>query len=178
MKYLMGYPDTIKAQVQQLLDQDKLAGVLLRRYSTSHDIRTDKALYDYVLDLKNRYLRNGEPISKVAYDNRIHVIRHALGMHTAISRVQGNKLKSKHEIRVSSLFKNVPDAFLKMITVHELAHLKEKEHDKAFYKLCTYMEPQYHQYELDLRLYLTYLDASGQTLWSKQGGRADTPSQG
>ncbi|WP_410733789.1 YgjP-like metallopeptidase domain-containing protein [Citrobacter portucalensis] len=23
-----------------------------------------------------------------------------------------------------------------MIVVHELAHLKEKEHDKAFYQLC------------------------------------------
>ncbi|MEG1055538.1 MAG: metal-dependent hydrolase, partial [Janthinobacterium sp.] len=42
----------------------------------------------------------------------------------------------------------------------------EKQHDKAFYKLCTYMEPQYHQYEFDVRLYLTQLDLSGQRLWS------------
>jgi hypothetical protein len=47
----------------------------------------------------------------------------------------------------------------------EIAHLKEKEHDKPFYKLCAYMEPQYHQYELDLRLYLTHLDSSGKALW-------------
>ena len=39
--------------------------------------------------------------------------------------------------------------------MHELAHLKEKAHDKAFYQLCTHMEPQYHQYEFDLRLWLT-----------------------
>jgi predicted metal-dependent hydrolase len=34
---------------------------------------------------------------------------------------------------------------LRMIVVHELAHLKEKDHDKAFYQLCCHMEPDYHQ---------------------------------
>jgi hypothetical protein len=48
-----------------------------------------------------------------------------------------------------------------MITVHELAHLREKQHNKAFYKLCEYMLPDYHQLEFDTRLYLTYLDAKG-----------------
>ena len=165
----MGYSDAIRSQVQQLVDSSKLADVLTSRYQTTHTVRTDKALYDYIIRLKNDFIRNGEPISKVAFDNRIHVIRHALGTHTSISRVQGNKLKSKHEIRVSSLFKNVPIEFLKMIAVHELAHLKEKDHDKAFYKLCTHIEPHYHQYELDLRLYLTHLDAAGTPLWGAQG---------
>ncbi|MDP3825305.1 MAG: DUF45 domain-containing protein, partial [Polaromonas sp.] len=75
------------------------------------------------------------------------------------------KLKSKREIRVASLFKEVPIEFLRMITVHELAHLKEKAHDKAFYQLCTYMEPDYHQFELDLRLYLTHMAAGGEAPW-------------
>jgi predicted metal-dependent hydrolase len=39
--------------------------------------------------------------------------------------------------------------------VHELAHLKERQHDKAFYALCQHMEPGYHQLEFDLRLWLT-----------------------
>ena len=69
--------------------------------------------------------------------------------------VQGNKLKAKREIRVASLFKEAPAAFLRMIVVHELAHLKEREHDKAFYALCEHIEPQYHQLEFDLRLWLT-----------------------
>ena len=47
-----------------------------------------------------------------------------------------------------------------MIVVHELAHLKQREHDKAFYQLCTHMAPDYHQLEFDLRLYLTQLDAA------------------
>ena len=48
-----------------------------------------------------------------------------------------------------------------MIVVHELAHLKEKEHNKAFYKLCTYMEPNYGQYEIDMRLYMIHLETFG-----------------
>jgi len=48
-----------------------------------------------------------------------------------------------------------------MIVVHELAHLKEKQHNKAFYKLCLYMEPEYHQLEFDMRLYLTHIDVAG-----------------
>ena len=42
-----------------------------------------------------------------------------------------------------------------MIVVHELAHLKEKEHSKAFYQLCSHLEPAYHQLEFDTRLWLT-----------------------
>ena len=48
-----------------------------------------------------------------------------------------------------------------MIVVHELAHLKEREHDKAFYQLCQHMEPDYHQLEFDLRLYLTQMEIMG-----------------
>src|SRR6185436_18741369 len=95
------------------------------------------------------------PLAKVVYDNKLQVIQHALGTHTTISRVQGGKLKAKREIRVAGLFREAPADFLKMIVVHELAHLKEREHDKAFYALCQHMEPAYHQLEFDLRLWLT-----------------------
>ena len=166
MKFLGAYPEAMRHQVSQLIAQDQLGEVLLKRYPKAHGIRTDRALYDYVQDLKTEFLRNAEPINKVAFDSKIHVIQHALGLHTAISRVQGSKLKAKHEIRVATVFKETPLEFLRMIAVHELAHVKEKQHDKAFYKLCTYMEPQYHQYEFDLRLYLTQLDIGGQRLWA------------
>jgi predicted metal-dependent hydrolase len=165
MKYLTGYPEEIRAQVRQLIQQGRLGDVLLQKYPAAHDIRTDKALYDYVFSLKNRFLRNAAPINKVAFDSRIQVIQHALGLHTAISRVQGSKLKANREIRIASLFREVPLEFLRMIVVHELAHLKEKEHDKAFYQLCAYMEPEYHQIELDLRLYLTHVDLGGELDW-------------
>ncbi|NMM26695.1 MAG: M48 family metallopeptidase [Glaciimonas sp.] len=179
LKYLAGYSDDIKTQVRTLLAQDRLGTVLLQKYGRLHDVRTDRALYDYVIALKNAFLRNAAPLSKVAFDNQIKVIQHALGLHTAVSRVQGNKLKAKREIRIASLFREVPLEFLKMITVHELAHLKETQHDKAFYQLCTHMEPNYHQYEFDLRLYLTQVDAHGKLLWpgSVAGVGATAPAE-
>jgi predicted metal-dependent hydrolase len=70
--------------------------------------------------------------------------------------VQGGKLKAKKEIKISSFFKAAPAEFLNMIVVHELAHLKERYHDKAFYQLCQYMAPDYHQLEFDCRVYLTW----------------------
>lgn len=165
LKYICAYPDSLQAQVRQLLAQGRLGEMLLAKYPQGHGVRTDKALYDYVMALKNDFLRSSEPLSKVAFDNKLQVIAHALGTHTTVSRVQGSKLKSKREIRVASLFKEGPAEFLKMIAVHELAHIKEKAHDKAFYQLCTHMEPLYHQYEFDLRVYLTHIDAAGKLEW-------------
>jgi predicted metal-dependent hydrolase len=161
LKYLAGYSTTITDQVHRLIDNDKLAEVLLKKYPVSHDIKTDKALYAYVVDLKNQFLRQSSPLSKVVYDDKIDVLHQALGLHSFVSRVQGNNLKSKNEIRIGSIFKNGSLEFLRMIAVHELAHLREKQHNKAFYKLCEYMAPNYHQLEFDMRLYLTYLDLVG-----------------
>jgi len=167
MKYLAAYGPDLQNKVAQLRDSGQLAQVLRARYPDSHTVRTDKALYDYVMDLKSAYMRNGAPISKVAFDSKIQIVAHALGQHMTISRVQGSKLKTKHEIKVAALFRETPEPFLKMIVVHELAHLKEKQHDKAFYQLCMLMEPNYHQYEFDLRVYLTHLDQpSAQALWT------------
>src|SRR5690242_721096 len=101
LRYLSAYSDSIRQQVAQLLAQDRLGDILRSRYPRAHGVRTDKALYGYVQDLKDEYLRNAEPVSKVAFDNKIHVVNHALGLHTAISRVQGSKLKAKHEIRIA-----------------------------------------------------------------------------
>jgi hypothetical protein len=165
MNYLIGYSDEIIKQVSLLLSRKKLGEMLLEKYSGAHDIRTDKALYDYVIDLKNNFIRNAQAPSKVLFDNDMRVLKRALGTHTAISRVQGGKLKAKNEIRIASFFKEVPVEFLKMIAVHELAHLKEKNHNKAFYNLCLSMEPDYHQIEFDLRLYLTHVDLTGKLVW-------------
>ena len=159
--YLAGYPAALVTQVTELIASAQLGPVLRRKYPRAHDVRTDKALYDYVLERKNSCLRNAPPLAKVAYDSKLKVIAQALGTHTAISRVQGGKLKAKREIRVATVFRDMPPEFLQMIVVHELAHMKVREHDKAFYKLCQYMLPDYHQLEFDLRLYLTWRDLQG-----------------
>ena len=153
-------------QVQRLIDQDQLGEILLHKYPIAHGVRTDRALYEYAQELKGEHLRNAGQLDKVVFDSTLHVIRHALGTHTSISRVQGTKLKAKREIRVASVFKAMPPEFLRMIVVHELAHIKEREHDKAFYQLCRHMEPDYHQFEFDLRAYLSLLEVTGRPLWS------------
>jgi hypothetical protein len=158
LKYLNHYNKDTQAQVIKLIEAKKLGSHLLRKYPSSHNIKNDKALFEYTMGIKNEYMRKSPPLSKTLYDGKLSVIHNALGTHHFISRVQGSKLKAKNEIRVSSMFKRAPEEFLEMIVVHELAHFKEKEHNKAFYKLCEYMQPNYHQVEFDLRLYLTYVD--------------------
>ncbi len=161
LRYLNGYPEEVKTKVQALISQGTLGTFLLNKHPRPHEIRTNKALHHYVTDLKRSWLRKAPPIARICYDDRIHAVNHALGLHTFVSRVQGSRLKAKHEIRVASVFKRAPLGFLRMIAVHELAHLKEKEHNKAFYNLCTHMEPEYHQLEFEMRLYLTYVELHG-----------------
>lgn len=165
LKYLQGYAADTLWQVEKLVAGQGLGNWLRKKYPAGHSVRTDKALFDYVQALKQDGLRGADPLNKVVFDSKLQVVQHALGTHTSISRVQGQKLKAKREIRIASLFKDVPPEFLKMIAVHELAHLKERAHDKAFYQLCTYMEPRYHQLEFEVRMYLTHLDTSGTRLW-------------
>lgn len=155
LRYLQGYPAPLLAQVQTLIDAGRLAQTVAQRHPETHTVRSERALYDYVCEMKARHLRSAPPLAKVAFDPKLHVLKNALGTHSAVSRVQGGQLKAKREIRIASLFKEAPADFLRMIVVHELAHLKEREHDKAFYALCEHMEPHYHQLEFDLRLWLT-----------------------
>ena len=160
--YLAGYPAELAGEVLALIEQNRLAELLLQKYPLAHEVRTDKALYDFAQALKNEHLRNAEQLSLVCFDSRLQVIQHALGTHTRIARVQGTKLKAKREIRVAAVFREMPQPFLRMIVVHELAHLREKQHNKAFYQLCQHMEPDYLQLEFDTRLYLTELANRGQ----------------
>jgi UTP pyrophosphatase len=156
LKYLTGYPEQIQLQAGELLTSGRLGDYLERKYPHQHQIQNDKALYGYINDLKSRYLRKSPPLSQVRYDSKLNVLKHALGMHTYQSRVQGSKLKAHNSITVAALFKEAPPEFLRMIVVHELAHFKEKDHNKAFYQLCCHMESGYHQLELDTRLWLQW----------------------
>ena len=164
--YLAGYPAELTEQVHGLIAAGRIGEILRGKYPRAHAMRSDKALYDYVQALKNDGLRNAPPLSRVAFDGKLQELRNALGTHARISRVQGGKLKAKREIHVAAVFKDMPEEFLRMIVVHELAHLKEPDHGKAFYQLCCHLERNYHQIEFDVRVYLTYLEAGGEPLWS------------
>jgi UTP pyrophosphatase len=161
LKYLQGYPPDLLARVQGLVDSGRLAETVAQRHPEVHAVRSERALYDYVCELKARHMKSAPPLAKVAFDPKLHVVKNALGTHSAVSRVQGGQLKAKREIRIAALFKDAPADFLRTIVVHELAHLKERDHDKAFYALCQHMEPDYHQLEFDLRLWLTAQELPG-----------------
>lgn len=155
LKYLQGYPPDLLAQVQALIAEGRLADYVARRHPEPSPVRNERELYDYVCALKSRFMKSAPPLSKVVFDPKLHVVKNALGTHTAVSRVQGGRLQAKREIRIAALFKDGPADFLRTIAVHELAHLKEREHDKAFYALCRHMEPEYPTLEFELRLWLT-----------------------
>lgn len=155
-RYLQGYPPHIIEQVEKSVERLQFIPWFDQRYPESHQIQSEKALYVYTMELKERYLKKSPPITKVVFDNKIHVINNALGLHSYVNKVHGNKIKTRNEIRIASLFKDGPEAILNMIVVHELAHIKEKDHNKAFYQLCCHMLPDYHQLELDARLYMIY----------------------
>ena len=153
--FLAGYPADLLDQVRARLADGSLGADLARRYPDAHTIRTDGALYDHASSLKARHLRNAPALNKVAYDGRLQIDQRALGTLTAASRVQGGRLAAKRELRVAACFKQAPAVMLDMIVVHELAHLKERAHNKPFYALCDHMLPGYHQIEFDTRLWLT-----------------------
>ena len=159
-KYLRGYPEHLLVRIGQMRDSGELGPYLERKYPGRHDIQTDKALYHYVDTLRQEFLRNAPRIDKVLYDSKLDVIRNALGLHTAMSRPHGGKLKASKEIRIAGVFRDAPPEFLRMIAVHELAHLREKDHNKAFYQLCEHMQPGYGQLEFDLRVWLTWREDS------------------
>ena len=160
LSLLRGYPESVIDQVENLIRENKLETYLASRYPDKHSINTNKALYSYVQDIKKTHLKRGAPIHKVSFDESIETVYNALGLHSFVSRVQGKNLKSKSEIRIAAVFKKAPEDFLHMIVVHELAHLKEKDHSKDFYRLCVHMDGDYYRLEFDLRLYLISLNLS------------------
>lgn len=155
LPYLAGYPPELLARAETMLESGELATRLATRYPDRHDVRSNKALYAYVQDLKSRHMRTAPPLGRVSYDERMHVVENALGLHVTTTRAHGAKLRSRREVRVASFLEDAPPEFLRMVVVHELAHMKHAEHDRDFYRLCIHMEPDYHRLELDLRLYLT-----------------------
>ena len=66
LKYLSGYPPHLLTHARQLIEQGRLRESVAKRYGQAHDVRTDRALYDYVAALKSQFLRNAEPLATVA----------------------------------------------------------------------------------------------------------------
>lgn len=154
LSILSGYSEDVISTVEELINSKKLKSYIDSKYPDKHDITNDKALFLYLQQIKKCYMKNSSPVHKVSFDNNINRVYKALGLNLTISRSHGRKTKSRNEIKIASIFKKAPIDFLRMIVIHEIAHLKVKDHDKKFYNLCLNMDNNYHQLEFDLRLYL------------------------
>ena len=153
MNYFSAYPEQIKAQVEALISSGKLARYFEKKYPVAHQFKSEKALYDFATGLKQHYLKNAPKLNSVKYEKQKDLVLNALGTHTFKRHAHGKKLKAQHHIAIANQLKYAPEEILKTLVVHELAHFKEKDHNKTFYKLCCHMGPQYHQLELELRIF-------------------------
>ena len=118
-------------------------------------VRSDKALFEYVRDLKARHLRNAGAAATRGL-RRQRVLQHALGPHGAPRcRARASRCAA---IRVATLFKEAPAALLRMIVGPRAGPPAGVGPQQGFYQLCQHMEPEYAQLEFDLRLYLMHLD--------------------
>lgn len=161
LRYLDGYPEVTLDGVRELIDAGRLGAYIADRYPDRHPHTTNKLLRTYVEQLRRKHMKTAASVKQVLYDDRLIAVEDALGLHTFESRAHGSKLRARSEMRIAGVFRNGPPEFLRMIVVHELAHLREKGHGKAFYRLCTAMEPDYHQLEFDVRLMLTARELGG-----------------
>ena len=91
----------------------------------------------------------------IIYDTKFHVVHNTLSLHSYATHIHGSKLQNEMRVRVA--FKKTPENF-KYDCGAWTPHLKEKEHNKAFYRLCLNMLENYHEMELDMRLFLIQLE--------------------
>ena len=162
--FLSGYSEELQDQVANMLEKGTLGAYLLKKYPEAHRIQSDAQLYDYTQALKKQFLRKSPPLQKVFYSTKLSAEHQALGINRHRIMSHGKNLKTKKEIRIAAVFKKGPEDFLRMIVGHELAHLKEMEHNKAFFSLCEHIVPDYHQIEFDMRCYLM-LEERGDVVW-------------
>ncbi len=161
LDYVAGYASGTVEAVRRLVETEQLGAYLQKKYPEPHACTSDRLLFAYADAIRCESMRHAPPLAKVLYDGKIRSVNQALGLHTYARRVQGGKIRTRSEIRIAGVFRRAPEALLRMIVVHELAHLKEKAHDRAFYRLCEHMEPRYHELEFDARLFLIHLEHFG-----------------
>ena len=157
MIYFSAYSEQIKAQILSLLKSGQLSRYFLNKYPEKHQLKSEKQLFEYTNKLKQHYLKHAAKLDSVKYHKQQDLVLNALGTHTFKRHQQGNRLRAQHHIAISNQLKDAPEPIIRALIVHELAHFREKEHNKNFYRLSCHMEPNYYQLELDLRLFSVML---------------------
>jgi hypothetical protein len=101
LTYLSGYSPTTQARVRALIGAGTLGNWLNERYPEQHAVTNDRALYDFTLAIKQRYLRTVQAPSKVAFDDRLErelVIPFGASGYVALFHIIGER-----EIVVSAI---------------------------------------------------------------------------
>jgi len=154
LAFLDNYPEKVQTKIRNLIEEDGLKSYLEELYPETHNINTDKALFDYAQEIRKTYMRKAPPVHKVVFDEKNETVYQALGNVDNEHILSDNGHKIKNVMRVAALFKDAPADLFYMVVVHELAHLKEREHGRSFDRLCHHMDGDYTQHEFDLRLFL------------------------
>ncbi|MGP4952607.1 metal-dependent hydrolase, partial [Psychrobacter sp. T6-1] len=63
LKYIAHYPEHIQTQASELISSGRLGAYIEQRYPDTHQIQSDKALYQYVNDIKTEYMRKSGTLS-------------------------------------------------------------------------------------------------------------------
>ncbi len=154
LAFLESCSDKVQNKIRSIIEDDGLEVYLKDLYPETHSISTDKALFVYAQDIRKKYMRKAKPAHKVIFDETDDNVYNALGDKNNDLILADNGHKIKNVIRIASLFKSAPAELFYMVVVHELAHLKERDHSKNFYRLCLHMDDDYDQHEFDLKLFL------------------------
>jgi UTP pyrophosphatase len=63
-RYLQAYSTELQQQVQKISEGPGLGAWLQSRHPQAHGVRTDSALYAYVMAQKNEFLRQADPLTR------------------------------------------------------------------------------------------------------------------
>lgn len=154
LSFLEEYSQEEQSEIRSLMEEGKLESYINARYPEKHDIITDKALFTYTQGIRKKYMKKCPPAHKVVFDDKNETAYNALGDKDNELILTDNGHKIKNVMRIASLFKTAPAELFYMVVVHELAHLKDREHSRNFYRLCEHMDNDYYEHENDLKLYL------------------------
>ncbi|MDA3852405.1 MAG: DUF45 domain-containing protein [Spirochaetaceae bacterium] len=154
LSFLESCSEKVQNKIGRIIEEGELEAYLKDLYPENNNISTDKALFTYAQVIRKKYMKKAPPAHKVVFDESDDHVYNALGDNINDLILSDNGHKIKNVIRISSVYKSAPAELFHMVLVHELAHLKERDHSKSFYRLCQHMDDDYDQHEFDLRLFL------------------------
>ena len=62
LQYISHYPERLQQQIQQMIDDNALGNWLRARYPATHSVANDNDLRDYVMGLKNQYMKKNSTV--------------------------------------------------------------------------------------------------------------------